>query len=185
MKNLFFFVIFISAIFFTSCSEDELDVELQTTLSQDLDVIATSGSDRMDGHKSAITDSEYPFSKSAILSLDNEDTHQYLNKIKNVKIKRLTYRVEDYGTSHGTLSAILYADEREIHRVEDLLARDDAGEAIVFEIVDVDGKISQMESALLNNKNLTLTITGNRSCSCSMTFKVRVTADVEAIANPL
>ncbi len=185
MKNLFFFVIFLSTVLFTSCSEDELDVDLQTTLYGDLDVIAISGFDRMDSHKSTITDSEYPFSKSAILSLDNEDTHQYLNKIKNVKIKRLTYRVEDYGTSHGTLSAILYADEREIHRVEDLLARDDAGEAIVFEIVDVDGKISQMESALLNNKNLTLTITGNRSCSCSMTFKVRVTADVEAIANPL
>ena len=185
MKNLFFFVIFLSTILLSSCSKDELDVDLQTTLYEDLDVIATSGSDRIDSHKSTITDSEYPFSKSAILSLDNEDTHQYLNKIKSVKIKKLTYRVEDYGTSHGTLTAILYADEREIHRVDNLLATTDSGEAIVFEVLNVDDNISQMENALLNNKNLTLTITGNRFCSCSMTFKVRVTADIEAVANPL
>ncbi len=186
MKNILFYAIIFSTVLFSSCSKDDLDVDLQTTLYQDLEVNATSDSGRLNSPDNTIFDSDYTFfSKSAVLSLDNEDTHQYLNKLKNVKIKKLTYKVVDFGNSSGTISAVLYADEVEIHRVENLIEQTNVGQGLVFEVPNVGNNITQIENALLNQKNVTLTIAGNRSCSCPMNFKVRVTADIIVTANPL
>ena len=182
MKNLILFVVFFTTVFFTSCSKDDLDVDLNTTLSEDINVVANTAT-RLSNSKENLTG--YPFSSSVILNLSNADTQNYLNKLKSVKIKKLTYKVVDFGTSHGTLSGILSADDIEIHSVENLLLKTETNEGTVFEVQNVATGLSKMETNLLNNKKVTIKISGMKSCSCNMTFKVNVTAELAIVANAL
>lgn len=181
MKTLYFIAILFATFFMSSCSEDALDVNLKTTLTKDIDLMNSSAA------RTAKISTGVPFDKSVTLSLDNEDTNKYLKKIKSVKVKKMTYIFTDFtGADHVKIvSADLQADGASIHSISDLIIKNAITDNTVFEVTNVTANISKIETALLNNKAITIRTVGNFGCSCAMSFKIRISIDLELVANPL
>ena len=180
MKTLYFIAILFATFFMSSCSEDALDVNLKTTLTKDIDLMNSSAA------RTAKISTGVPFDKSVTLSLDNEDTNKYLKKIKSVKVKKMTYLFTDFsGVDHVTITGDLQADGTSIHSISNLIIKNAVTDNTIFEITNATANISKIETALLNNKAITIRTFGNFGCSCAMSFKMRIIIELDLVANPL
>lgn len=180
MKTLYFIAILFATFFMSSCSEDALDVNLKTTLTKDIDLTNSSAS------STSKVSTGVPFDKSVTLSLDNEDIGKYVNKLKSVKVKKMTYIFTDFsGADHVTITADLQADGTSIHSVSMLNIKNAVTNNTIFEVTNATANISNIETALLNNKSITIRTAGNFGCSCAVAFKIRVIIDLDLVANPL
>lgn len=165
----------LSALFicfmFTSCDDDILDVDFDTTVKATIVANVDQGQETIN--------------ESVVLSLDNSDTHEYLDKIKDVTIKKLTYRIINFsGDSQGSVDIDFYADNITL-QTEAFVVNDAYNAATVFEVTDVS-KLNTMADLLKTNNHTTVGITGNTvATEAEMNFNIEVTAQLEVTANPL
>lgn len=157
---------------FTSCDDDLLDVDFDTTAKAT--IVANVDQDQE-------TVNEY-----VVLSIDNNDTHDYLDKIKGVKITKLTYRIISFtGNEEGTVDVDFYADNITLKDAASFNVKDAYDAGTIFEVTDVS-KLNAMADLLKSNKSATVGITGNTvSNEIGMNFNIEVTAELEVTANPL
>ncbi|WP_299105408.1 hypothetical protein [uncultured Winogradskyella sp.] len=156
---------------FTACDDDLLDVDFDTTVKAT--IVAN------------VEQNQETINESVVLSLDNNDTHDYLNKIKDVTIKKLTYRIISFsGDSQGSVDVNFYADNITL-KTEAFVVNDAYSSATIFEVTDVS-KLNTMADLLKTNKSTTVGISGNTvATEAAMNFNIEVTAELEVTANPL
>ena len=156
---------------FTACDDDILDVDFSTTISEKIDVNIIEGQTNVD--------------ESSTLSLDNKDTNKYLNKIKNVKITKLTYKITSFtGDPNGTINGSLYANTLKLD-LNNFNVKEAYDNATIFEITDID-KLNEIATLLKNNKSVNIGIKGTiNAANEAMNFEVEVTAKLDLTANPL
>ncbi|MBD0778053.1 hypothetical protein HPE56_09630 [Maribacter sp. ANRC-HE7] len=155
----------------TSCDEDLLDVDFDTTVKSTIVAHVDQGQETID--------------QSVDLSMDNNDTHDYLDKIKDVKIKKFTYKIISFsGNTEAYVDVDLYANTI-ILKTEGFNVKSAYDAATVFEITDVN-KLNSMADLLKNNKSITVGISGQTTSNESeVNFNIEVTAELEVTANPL
>lgn len=165
----------LSALFicfmFTSCDEDLLDVDFDTTVKATVVANVNQGQETVD--------------ENVVLSLDNSDTHDYLDNIKGVEIKKLTYKISSFsGNELGEVDVDFYADNL-VLRTESFNVKTAYNNGTIFEITDVS-KLNAIADLLKTNKKTTVGITGEtNSTEGAMDFNIEVTAVLEVTANPL
>ena len=158
-------------VMFTSCDDDILDVDFNTTINATIVAHVDQGQEAID--------------ESVVLSLDNNDTHDYLDNIKNVKIKKLTYKIISFsGDPEGYIDVDFYADTITL-TAEDFFVKEAYDTATIFEITDVS-KLNTMADLLKTNNSTTVGISGQSTAvEAALDFNIEVTAELEVTANPL
>ena len=174
MKNSIKLLTVLVAIFsftFTSCDEDILDVDFNTTVSQTIPI--------------HVNQDQEIVNESAVLSLDNSDTNKYLKKIKDVEITKLTYIITNFtGDATGYVNVDFKADDV-VLKTEGFTVKEAYDNVTIFEITDVD-KLNAMANLLKTNKSVSVGINGECiTKENSMDFNVEVTANLKVTANPL
>ncbi len=156
---------------FTSCVEDLLDVDFDTTAKTTIVAHVNQGQETIN--------------ESVILSLDNNDTHEYLDNIKSVKIKKLTYKIISFsGNDLGSIDVGFYADDITL-KTEAFVVKDAYNVSTIFQVTDIS-KLNAMADLLKNKKSTTVGISGQTfSLEGNMDFNIEVTAELEVTANPL
>ncbi len=159
---------------FTSCDKDLLDVDFDTTVKATIVANINQGQETIN--------------ESAVLSLENNDTRDYLDKIKNLKIKKLTYKIISFsGDTEGYIDVDFYANSITL-KTEAFVVKEAYDASTIFEITDVS-KLNAMADLLKTNKNTTVGIsglcTGIQSNIDDLDFNIEVTAELEVTANPL
>lgn len=125
------------------------------------------------------------FSGTEILTIDNSDTHDYLNKIKSVEVKSLSYKVVDFvGPATSAIAASLYINN-ELLATENIVVKTAADNGTVYNISNVD-LLNKVATALKNGKSVTAKYEGTATNWCdNLSFKVQITMQVKVTANPL
>ena len=158
---------------FTACDEleDLVDVDFTTSISAKIPVAIDQGQETVN--------------ESVLLSLDNSATHDYLNKIEDVEITKLTYKIINFsGDATGTIDVSLFADDITLDLMK-FTVKDAYSNGTIFEVTDV-AKLNEMANLLKKNKSVTVGITGE--CNApedAMNFNVEVAASLKVTANPL
>lgn len=152
------------------------DVKFSTDLSLDIPVTAVSGKSL----SSAETLVGAAFSTSKVLELaDNADVEPYLEKIKEIDIKSLLVTVTGLGAGQ-TINSISLA----VTSVGTLCTQTNiTAESNTFTPVIDASLLSQAATKLLNEKEITITVSG--TASEPMTFTVGLDFDTEITANAL
>lgn len=156
---------------FTSCDDDILDVDFDTTIKSTIVANVSKGQETLN--------------ENVVLSIDNKDTRDYLDKIKNVKIKKLTYKIISFsGNEKGTVDVDFFADNITL-KTEAFTVKSAYDASAIFEVTDVS-KLNSMADLLKNNKSVSVGILGKTvSEEGDMNFNIEVTAELEVTANPL
>ena len=156
---------------FTSCDDDLLDVDFDTTVKATIVAHVDQGQVTID--------------ENVVLSIDNSDTHEYLDKIKGVTIKKLTYKIISFtGNYMGSVDIDFYADNITL-KTEAFVVNNAYTASRIFEVTDVS-KLNTMANLLKTNKSTTVGIRGETiSNEGNMDFSIEVTAELEVTANPL
>jgi len=176
MKKLFCLAVLFSSFLFSSCSDDLknlLDVSFNTTITEDVVAIVDKGTNSL---------GQQPI----VFSLDdNLDTNQYLNKLKSIEIKKMSYKVIEFqGDSSGKITADLSANGKVLHSISDINVKDAFDNATVFSITD-PATLIDLASSLLTNKTITLNASGQSVSTQPMGFKIQFTIELAIVANPL
>jgi len=161
-------VVFGISFTFTSCDpKDLLDVDFVQNLSKEIPMHIDKGQETLN--------------ESIVLNY----TPDHLNKIKKVKITKLTYKIINFtGDPSGTIDADVYADNIFLG-ILDFNRKLELDNTTVFEVTDVD-KLNEVAILLQDNKTLTIEIKGDSSAiDGAMDFKVEFTVVLEITANPL
>jgi hypothetical protein len=174
MKKLFFIAVLFSSLLFSSCVDDLvddlLDISFNTTITENYAVTVPGG--------------PIPLIQSIPLNLDNADTSQYLDKLKSVEIKKMTYKIIDFsGDAEGKLTLNLLADDVPLNSITDINVKNAADAGTVFEVTDKTA-LTNAANSLLKNKTINLNTTG-QAVSEGMSFKFLITLDLGVVANPL
>lgn len=175
MKNTINFLTALVLVFFTftSCeeAEDLLNTDFSTTITGSIPVSINQGQDT--------------FNDNIVFSIDNNDTHDYLSNINDVKITKLTYKITNFvGDASGSINGNLLADTI-ILDTNSFNVKDAFNAVTIFEITDVD-TLNSMANLLKNNHEVILRITGESiSLNDSMNFKIEITAELDITASAL
>jgi hypothetical protein len=174
MKNTIkFLAIILLAFTFQSCDdvEDLADVNFNTSINEKITI--------------HIDQNQENINESIPLDIDNTDTHDYLNHIKNVSITKFTYKIIDFiGDEEGTIDFTFFVDGVSLSQ-ESFIVKQVNDNQFVFEITDIS-KLNTIASALKNNHQITASVSGTSTAiNDSMDFKVDISINLSIVANPL
>jgi len=174
MKNTFKFFAIVAIVFSsTSCDdiEDLADVNFSTSINEEFTL--------------HIDQNQENINETIVLSIDNEDTHDYLDKIEDITITKFSYNIIDFiGDEEGSIDVIFLVDGVSLIQ-ESFIVKEVNDNLIIFEITDTN-KLNAIASALKNNHQISATISGSTiAINDTMDFKVAVTIDLSIVANPL
>lgn len=171
MKNLIKFLAVALLVFgFTSCDEldDLTDVDFNTSVTERITV--------------SLDDNE-ALNNSVAINIDNNDTHDYLSKIKSVKINSLTYKVMNFsGDTSGRITANFIADGVTLATHTDVVVYDEIG--VVYSIEDT-AKLSAIAKKLKGGSNVTMSVTGTSINEGGMDFLIEITLNLKVTAEAL
>jgi hypothetical protein len=175
MKKLFFIAVLFSSFLFSSCGddlEDLLDVNFNTTITEEIPVTVIAGTNSLN--------------ESTEFSLqENTDTSKYLDKLKTLEIKKMTYKIIDFsGDTTGTITASLQADGETLQTITNKTIKTEADNATVFEVTNKAALVTAATS-LLKNKKISLKTTGQTVSTSAMSFKIKLILELGVVANPL
>jgi len=164
-------VLLILGFIFNSCDEveDLADVQFSTKLEEKIPV------------HFGVTQ-EY-ISKSIELDFDNEDTHDYLEKIKSIAIKKITYKFIDFTGSENCYMNVEISSNSDVFELKEFFIKQSFDSETVFEITNVD-KLNAMAIRLKNNHKVDFKMEGETTGG-EVDFKIEVKIELDIVANPL
>ena len=169
MKNITkFLILILNSFSISSCDEAEkllnLTEDFDDTIVEAiaLDVDQTSG-DRVS------------FSNTTILDINDPDIQPYLNKIENIEIKSLSYKIINFsGDPDGDVNGEFYIDDI-IYLTNAFVVKTEADKGTVFKITEV-AALNEIAKKLKANKKLTAKYSGDALCdNDDLHFKVEIT----------
>ena len=174
MKNTIKLLAIVLLVFtFNSCDkvEELADIDINTTITEKITV--------------HIDQNQETINQNVTLSLDNSDTHDYLNKIKQVSITKLTYNIIEFtGDENGTINVDFLVDNVMLIQ-ENIIVKQADDNQTIFEVTDVN-KLNIIANALKNNHQISTSVSGSTiALDDVMDFKINVTIDLNIVANPL
>lgn len=165
------FLVLLLTLSSNSCDEDILDVEIFTEMSRSIDLHLNQGQETIN--------------ENYILDLKNDDTKDFLNKIKDVRIQKLTYRITSFsGDPEGSIAGKVYIEGFSFGPEIDNIKRAFDNNT-TFEISNID-ELNTIAELLKKNNQITVNLNGESACpNSSVDFTVEVTALLDITANPL
>jgi len=174
MKNTVkILAILLVVISFQSCDklEELADIDFNTSINQKIAI-------HIDQYQEGINE-------TAIISLDNGDTHDYLDKFKSVSITKMSYKIIDFiGDPEGSVNIEISVDGVSLLQ-ENSIVKQANDNNTIFEITDTN-KLNVIAAALKNNHQVSVSVRGTSIVTNdAMDFKVDVTIDLAIVANAL
>lgn len=175
MKKILFISVLFTSFLFSSCGddlEDLLDVSFEVPIVEEIDVDVAGGTNSLN--------------QSVVFSLSEDtETNKYLDKLKSLEIKKMTYKVIDFtGDATGKITASLKADGATLHSITDVIVKTAFDNATVYEVTNKAALVTAATS-LLQNKTISLETSGTTVSTSAMNFKIEVTLELGVVANPL
>ncbi len=175
MKKILLISVLFTSFLFSSCGddlEDLLDVSFEVPIVEEIDVDVAGGTNSLN--------------KSVVFSLSEEtETNKYLDKLKSLEIKKMTYKVIDFtGDATGKITASLKADGATLHSITDVTVKTAFDNATIYEVTNKSA-LATAATSLLQNKTISLETSGQTVSTTAMNFKIEVTLELGVVANPL
>lgn len=119
------------------------------------------------------------FSNSTVLSIDDPALQPYINKIKSIEIKSLSYKVINFiGDPSGDVNGEFYIDNI-VYLTNAFVVKTEADKGTVFKITEV-AELNEIANKLKANKKLTAEYSGDALCdNDDMNFLIEITLDVK------
>ena len=154
-----------------SCDEDILDVDISTEITRSIDLHVNQG-------KESIIE-------NYTVDLNNDDTKDYINKIKNVTITKLSYKIKNFsGDPEGTISGTVSVEDFSFEPIVDNIKN--AFDSNTEYKISNENELSTIAELLKEKGKITVEIDGESECpNNSMDFTIEVTAKLKITANPL
>lgn len=176
MKTTIKFLLALAVVFsITSCDEELGNIDFSTVINKTIAV-----------HVDQTTGTAHAFDTSELMSLDNADTHDYLNQIESISINSLSYKLQNFtGDETGTVDVTFYIDNLALYTDTGINVKNTVDAATLVTITDT-AFLNQIANALVNNQQVTAKYIGNATCDAApMDFEVAVTLDITVTANAL
>ena len=179
MKNILLMLgVFLICCSFSSCDEDDLeallpafDVNLTKTEIIPVQIDQTTGD-------------WVTYSKTTNLNIVNSDTEDHLNKIKEVKINKLSYRVINFNGDPAGQVKGEFSVANEVSLSNDIVVKTSADNSIVYQISEVD-ELTRIGNLLKSGQNVKVEYAGSALCDDnSMDFDIEVTLTAKVTINP-
>jgi len=156
------------ALSMSSCDEAEdllnLTKDFDDTIVETIDL----GIDQTSGDRASFTNTK-------TLDINDPDIQPYLNKIENIEITSLSYKIINFsGDPDGHVNGEFYIDGI-IYLTNDFVVKAEAVKGTVFKITDV-AALNEITKKLKANKKLTAKYSGDALCDNNdLNFKVEIT----------
>jgi hypothetical protein len=176
MKTTFRVLVALAFVFsFTSCEKELGNIDFNTSINKTIAV-----------HVDQTTGDPITFSTDELMSLDNEDTHDYLSKIQDISINSLSYQLMNFsGDDTGLATLTFMIDGFSLKTHTNVNVKSVVEASVVNTITDTDF-LNQIATALKNNQQVTAKYVGGFLCdNDAMDFDVKVIIDVAVTANVL
>jgi len=177
-KTIFIFTAFLLFFGFSSCDEDDIKEFLP---SFDVNLVET---ENIPVHVDKTNGDWATFTNSVALSIVNDDTKDYLNKIKNIRINKLSYKIINFsGDPSGEVDGSFWADNT-ISLNNAFVVKTAANNGTVYQITET-AELDRIATALKNGHTINVKYSGNALCdNANLDFIVEVTLDAKITIDP-
>lgn len=156
LKRMAISLLFFGLVF-SGCDEDDIaavlpDIDIAVSETEEIPVFVQK------------TDGDWvQFSETTNVSIVNNDTQKYLNKIKKVKIKRLRYRVLAFqGDPNGEVQGSFSADNGKTFQNQ-FMVKKAFDDQTFYEVQDVD-ELNRIANALKSKNTIQVRYSGMALC---------------------
>jgi hypothetical protein len=173
MKNLTkFLLLLLLTHSFNSCDEAEKLLNLTKDFDSSIVEAIPLNIDQTRGERDT-------FSNTMVLNIDDPALQPYLNKIEDIEIKSLSYKIINFnGDPSGDVNGEFYIDNI-IYLNDSFVVKTAADNGTLFQITEVTA-LNEIAEKLKANKKLTAVYSGDAFCdNDDMTFKVEITLKVK------
>lgn len=168
LKNLFV-ALFILSI--SSCNKDLTEFDFTTTQTKTYNVSLNSGAVVLD--------------ETVIFNIDNIDTHNYLDHLKNVKINKMTYHINNFsGEADATTSFVAQYDGTPFHSLSNINLKNASDSSTQFEVTDTNA-LNAIAAKLLNKQNVNIRSIGSVTHDDLVTFTITITLELKVTADAI
>jgi len=177
-KTTIFFTILLISFSFASCDEEDI-----IKILPDFDVNLLD-SEIIPVHVDQTNGEWATFTNSVQISIINNDTKDHLNKIKNIKINKLSYKIINFnGDPIGEVDASFWADNI-VSLNNAFVVQTSANNGTIYQITDT-AELSRIANALKAGHTIAVKYSGNALCDDDdMDFDVEVTLDAKITIDP-
>ena len=171
-KILLSFWIICLCLNFSSCDEDDLTPP--GTFIIDVDQIETIAV-----HIDQTEDDWMDYSFKNTLTINNEKTKEYINKIKNVEIKKLSYKVKTFsGDPLGEVKGTFMV-ANQISLENTFVVKTAADDQIIYEITEV-AELNRIAEQLKSGQTVNIIYMGSALCNTNdMDFVIEITLETK------
>lgn len=177
LKRMAISLLFFGLVF-SGCDEDDIaavlpDIDIAVSETEEIPVFVQK------------TDGDWvQFSETTNVSIVNNDTQKYLNKIKKVKIKRLRYRVLAFqGDPNGEVQGSFSADNGKTFQNQ-FMVKKAFDDQTYYEVQDVD-ELNRIANALKSKNTIQVRYSGMALCDQDdLDFILEVEFEAEVTVNP-
>ena len=169
MKNITkFLLLLLLTLSFSSCEEAEKLLNLTKDFDSTIVEAIPLNIDQTAGDRAS-------FSNIKILDINDPDLQPYLNKIEDIEIKSLSYKIINFnGDPAGDVNGEFYIDNI-IYLTEAFVVKTTADNGTIFNITEVSA-LNEIANKLKENNKLTAKYSGDALCdNDNMNFKVEIT----------
>lgn len=170
--------VFLICFSFNSCDEDDLEA-LVPAFDVNLTKIET-----IPVQIDQTTGDWVTYSNKTNLNIVNSDTEDYLNKIKEVKINRLSYKVMNFnGDPVGQVKGS-FSVAGQVSLTNEFGVKSSADNGVVYQVTEV-AELNRIAAALKSGQNVVVEYAGSALCDDnSMDFIIEVTLTVKVRIDP-
>ena len=177
LKRMAISLLFFGLVF-SGCDEDDIaavlpDIDIAVSETEEIPVFVQK------------TDGDWvQFSETTNVSIVNNDTQKYLNKIKKVKIKRLRYRVLAFqGDPNGEVQGSFSADNGKTFQNQ-FMVKKAFDDQTYYEVQDTD-ELNRIANALKSKNTIQVRYSGMALCDQDdLDFILEVEFEAEVTVNP-
>jgi len=173
MKNkLKFLILLLITLSFSSCDEAEELLNLTRDFDDTIVETIAISIDKTTGNRAT-------FSNTKVLSIDDPELQPYINKIKSVEIKNLSYKIINFsGDPTGDVNGEFLIDNI-VYLTNAFVVKTEADNGTIFKITEV-AALNEIATKLKANKKLTAKYSGDALCDNEdMDIPIEITLSVK------
>lgn len=161
-------------VMFNSCDEtkDLADVTINTNFTESIQLGAEDG----ENISNEITET---------LELSNDEINEYVDKIKSIKINKITYKLIEFsGDENCRFTDVnMYADNN-LFETNEYTIKTVADNGTVYTVTDEE-KLATMATSFMIDNKVVFKMTGTSTSDGISVFKMQITFDLTIVASPL